>query len=294
MATILLVGSTESSAVRELLESEGSWSVVEARRGSEALDLLEHETASLCVTDAELRDMAQEELLRELRRRHPGLPVVLLTSSSDAAVVRALRFGAASYVPRSSVARDLVNTVRRILELSEGRESEVSALSMRVWASARFELDNDAASFHPLVTHVMKELERFGFVRGNERVLAGVALEEALLNAMIHGNLEIDAAVRDRGYRVFEAAVEERRRKSPYRERRIRVELRLGCDEASIRVADEGPGFDARSLPDPLSPDNVVRSRGRGLLLMRSFMDEVRYSEKGNEVTLVKRRRRGA
>ena len=54
-------------------------------------------------------------------------------------------------------------------------------------------------------------------------------------------------------------------------------------------VRDEGHGFDAGNLPDPTDPHNIELASGRGVLLMRSFMDEVMFNETGNEVTMVKR-----
>ena len=60
-------------------------------------------------------------------------------------------------------------------------------------------------------------------------------------------------------------------------------------DECRFVIRDEGPGFDPNSLPDATDPARPAPC-GRGLLLMRTFMDEVHFNEKGNEVTLVKRR----
>jgi hypothetical protein len=56
-------------------------------------------------------------------------------------------------------------------------------------------------------------------------------------------------------------------------------------------IADEGPGFDTRSIPDPTDPENFLRPSGRGLLLIRTFMQETYHNEAGNEITLVKRGR---
>ena len=54
-------------------------------------------------------------------------------------------------------------------------------------------------------------------------------------------------------------------------------------------VRDEGPGFDPSALPDPLDPANMENASGRGLLLIRTFMTEVRHSERGNEITMIRR-----
>ena len=61
-------------------------------------------------------------------------------------------------------------------------------------------------------------------------------------------------------------------------------------DHGAFVIRDEGPGFDPRELPDPTDPTNLERPSGRGLLLMRTFMDDVSYNDDGNQVTLIKRR----
>jgi len=60
----------------------------------------------------------------------------------------------------------------------------------------------------------------------------------------------------------------------------------------AIRVRDEGSGFDPASVPDPLAPENILKNSGRGIFLIRSFMDEValqRAAEGGMEIVMVKR-----
>jgi anti-sigma regulatory factor (Ser/Thr protein kinase) len=54
-------------------------------------------------------------------------------------------------------------------------------------------------------------------------------------------------------------------------------------------IADEGPGFDVTAVPDPTDPENLLKPSGRGLLLIRSFMDEVYHNARGNSITMVKR-----
>jgi serine/threonine-protein kinase RsbW len=70
------------------------------------------------------------------------------------------------------------------------------------------------------------------------------------------------------------------------------VLIRYCADQEAIliEVEDEGPGFDPSKVPDPTLPENVARCGGRGLLLMRHYMTWVRYSGRGNRVTLCKRR----
>ena len=74
-------------------------------------------------------------------------------------------------------------------------------------------------------------------------------------------------------------------------DRRIEVSAAVSHDQARITISDQGPGFDPRSLPDPTAEVNLDKVSGRGLLLMRTFVDELVFNDRGNEITLVKRRR---
>jgi serine/threonine-protein kinase RsbW len=92
-----------------------------------------------------------------------------------------------------------------------------------------------------------------------------LAAREAAVNAVMHGNRQ-DAA------------------------KKVDLSLELSDHALTIRVADQGEGFDPDSLPDPLAPENILRGSGRGIFLIRTFMDELKFRrlESGTELTLVK------
>ena len=115
-----------------------------------------------------------------------------------------------------------------------------------------------------------------------------VALEEALNNALYHGNLELGSELRETDRSAYRTLVEERRRTQPYRARKIHVAMTVEYDHGKFVIRDEGPGFDPQQLPDPTDPTNLEKPSGRGLLLMRTFMDDVIYNDLGNQVTLIK------
>lgn len=290
----ILIATTEDENqgyVVELLRERPQWKLRFAASGREVLQILSVEKIDLLLTDAEMKDVSPPDFLGELRRRHPALPVVLMTSKGqNEALVRALRLGAANYVPRSSMARDLTSTVSRVLALCGRYKLSPELLSCRQSTETIFVLSNDIDLFPPLIAHIQEELERFHRCRPSERVNLGIAVEEALLNALVHGNLEIGPTVREQGLEAYEAAIAEKRHEAPYKDRRITVRCAFSRDDARIRVTDEGPGFDVSSLPDPTRPENLAKSAGRGLFLIRSFTDEIHYNDKGNEIELVKKR----
>jgi hypothetical protein len=123
----------------------------------------------------------------------------------------------------------------------------------------------------------------------------GAALKEALLNAVYRGNLEISfqemqaarvSLMEGRGEDLFL----KRRSQKPYSDRKVYVDVSLDTQQARFVIRDQGLGFDPASLPPPGQPGSLDPEVGRGLVLMRAFMDEVVYNSSGTEVSLVKRR----
>jgi anti-sigma regulatory factor (Ser/Thr protein kinase) len=117
----------------------------------------------------------------------------------------------------------------------------------------------------------------------------GVAVGEAVINAIVHGNLEIDSETRDEAGDVYDKQIEARRLDPRFRHRRVRIICQYTDHAGRVTVRDEGPGFDADTVPDPTAEENLSRPYGRGILLIRAFFDDVSYNVKGNSVTMVKR-----
>jgi len=92
-----------------------------------------------------------------------------------------------------------------------------------------------------------------------------MAVEEALVNAIKHGN-QMDP------------------------NKRVRVLYRIHPERFEVRITDQGPGFDPSDVPDPTAPENLERPCGRGLLLMRYYMTEVSFDDRGSTITMLKRR----
>ena len=117
-----------------------------------------------------------------------------------------------------------------------------------------------------------------------------MAINEALCNAIYHGNLEVESGLRVGDESAFFSKVDERRGCAVFGSRRVQIDADLSQDEIRICITDQGPGFDPQSVCDPTQPENLEQLCGRGLLLIKSFMDEVVHSEQGKRITLIKRR----
>src|SRR5258708_6595427 len=94
-----------------------------------------------------------------------------------------------------------------------------------------------------------------------------MAVREATVNAVLHGN-------------AYD------------QNKHITASFEITADSLIIRMADQGPGLKEENIPDPLAPENILRGSGRGIFLIRSFMDEVNFRQlhPGTELTLIKHR----
>jgi serine/threonine-protein kinase RsbW len=123
-------------------------------------------------------------------------------------------------------------------------------------------LPSEVAAISPFVDKAMFLIRQTGSVPECETEVE-IALREALANAVIHGNRE---------------------------DPRKHVHIRCCCkrDEVSIAIKDEGHGFDPNEVPDPTAAENTGSVHGRGIYLMKAFMDEVRFEEGGVVVRMRK------
>ena len=285
----------EQKYVGRILAQQGGWRVTFARNGEEALEAITKAPPSLVLTDMNMPKMDGLTLTEKVREHFPLVPVILMTGSgSERVAVAALKAGAADYVAKQSLAHDLIPVLERVLSIGQAEYRRYKVLQGMTRRSSQFVLENDPGLVPPLVSQFREDLIEMGLCDLTGATRAGIALEEALLNAVYHGNLEVSSDLRQNGDEAFHKLAKERRALEPFAARRVRITARLTTTAATFVIADEGPGFDVAKLPDPTDPEFLERPSGRGVLLMRTFMDEVRYNATGNRVTLVKRRDRVA
>lgn len=279
-----------ADAVRVLRENP-DWEVDQVRTAQAALARLADVPCQLVLTDLHMPDTDGLALMTAVHEQSPTLPVVVMTSrGSELKAVQALAAGAASYLPKSRLEVDLVTTCQRVLDFA--RQEGNRAVLMEQMVDERFEMiiENERKHLPPLVDFIVNQCVHFGVCEPAQYPRIGVAIEEAVLNAMVHGNLEVTSELRETSYDLYEQTILERLAQQPYTDRHVNVIVELTREECRIKIRDEGPGFRPDKLRDPTDPANLCRVSGRGILLMRTFLDEVTYNDCGNEVLLVIRR----
>jgi len=291
MPTLLLVddNADDVELARAALGAQ-ALHLLRAASGEEALACLSRRDIDLVVTDLRMPGMDGLELTETLRAEYPLVPVVLLTGvGSEDIAAEALRRGASSFIPKRYLMRDLARTVENVLATTGVDRALAPLVHCTRSLESRHVLANTNKMVRPLVSYLQAYLVPLGICDEASCAQVGMALVEAITNAIDHGNLEASLAMRGGDYDAYRQLLEERARQAPYCERTVEVLARLTSAEAVYIVRDQGKGFCPLEVPDPTEPGHDERCGGRGLLLIRTFMDEVTHNEKGNEITMVKR-----
>jgi serine/threonine-protein kinase RsbW len=123
-------------------------------------------------------------------------------------------------------------------------------------------IPSDLSAIEPVIQSILNELQKNNY--SHDAIFAThLAVEEALANAIKHGN-----------------------KKDP--DKQVFIRFQVDGERAFIAVRDEGEGFKPDDVPDPTADENIEKTSGRGIMLMRTYMSEVSFSQQGDEVRMVK------
>lgn len=274
--------------IGSLLSKVAQWEVDYASDGEAALRQINASNPDIVVTDMQMPYVDGLQLVKTIRCEHAHIPVMLITShGSEKTAVEALKNGAASYTPKSALNQDLARTVKQVLQMSERVQLGNTSSNQPIPENMAYVLDNDLGLIGPLIENLQASLPSWS---DRDRLQIGMAIDEALVNAMHHGNLEVDSNLRDADESEYYNQIRDRRCQEPFCQRRVSVQAEFSDQHVCIQISDDGPGFDPSKIEDPTTDDNVQRIGGRGLFLIKAFMSHVVHNGCGNQITMTKLR----
>ena len=195
------------------------------------------------------------------------LLVPISANGNQTNLIKAFKMGAANYL-RLPYSRDALREIVEQTLAYKLRYVDDPSLLSHTHEKIEFELPSDLALMNGVLQYLLERVAKLGLIKP-ERSNLFVALDEAFVNAVKHGNKSDPTKL-------------------------VRITAELSPKEACFTVEDEGEGFDVQTIPDPCDPANLFKSSGRGVLLMYNIMDEVEYNAQGNRVKMVKRPERSA
>jgi CheY-like chemotaxis protein len=288
--TILIVDDNiiDRSLAGGLIEKQRGWKVIPAGNGQEALDLLQTERPDVILTDLVMDEMDGLALVENVRAKYPDVPVILMTAhGSEELALRALQAGAATYVPKKGLAKELLGCIDQVSAASKASQEKHRLQQHLARLATGYTLPNDPGLIRPVIAEVQADLQRLKLLE-RARVRLGLALESALKFALYHGNLEISLENIRLGGSGLQRLAAGRAGIAPYRDRQIRFTADLSRSEARFVIGMDGPGLDLSLLANPADPANLANPHSRDMVLIQTFMDEVAYDAPRKEISLVK------
>lgn len=280
---------------------EDQFSVHLASNGDEALEFFQRENSvNVVVTDIRMPSMDGLELIKKAKDVDPDMGFIVVSGHGDTDdVIAALRLGARNFIRKPYSFAELEEAIilesRRyqlILEerarLEDERTTEKFLTSLD---NINFSLPSKLEWVNPITFRLVGVMEAVGLCDPSNRSNIALGLMEIITNSIEHGNLEFSSEekreIMTKGEQHYLNYVAKRAEQEPYKGRKVEINATINSDMATIRIKDDGNGFDYHNLPDPTDPENLFMPSGRGIMLASSFIDEVNYSGKGNVVTLV-------
>ena len=267
--------------------------VICAKDGEEALKIYRKEEIEGIFCALTLPKLGGLELLKEVKSSNSRRPFVMLCPHSDTKnALNALQLGACDYLIKKIKPLELQRTLDRVVSLHEGFHFSAYALDHLLQETRTLEIGNDFEGVNRIIAFMTQDLPSYGILIQEQLFRMNMLLKEAIENAIFHGNLELSSEIRRKNPQLFYKTAEQKRDIDPYKNRRLTLQYDISRNSAKYVVRDEGKGFAHADLLDPADPDNLLRIEGRGLIMIMNFMDEVFWNDRGNEITMVRYRKR--
>ncbi|MBN2331991.1 MAG: response regulator [Deltaproteobacteria bacterium] len=283
----------DEAPIREILENivskEGliSSSYENGKLALEALTA-HHDDVMLVITDIKMPEMDGIQLIREAKKLFPDLPFVIASGyGTKDNIITALKLGALDYLEKPFQVKDIANTIQRIKRAVYASRQTTELYHYLEEKRIIFKIGNDLHLVPSLVEELVSEIQRGR--RGSLPFdLTGIrmALHEAVINAIEHGNLELSSMLKEEPN--YLEILSQRAAELPYAKRQVVVSTTIKSSSFSCTITDEGPGFNWQSLPDPRNPDNLFKPHGRGIILIANYFDQLTFSEQGNSISMEK------
>lgn len=297
MSSILLVEDSPTQAMQmKLLLESAAHEVYCCDDGTKAIEYLQTGDSEIVVTDLELPLMNGLDLIKKMQADFPQIPAVLVTGyGSERLAAEALRAGATAYVPKSLLDEMLLGTVADVLGVLRTDRSYAELIDCAEENRMVFELPNKPKLLSTAIDLTLQMASGMRLLSGVDRFRVGLALRHAASNALYRGNLELtrdqyqQSSSDDESDESDNPEVQKRMGSEPYKDRKIHFEARLMRDLIRVVIRDQGHGFDVNAFTNIDDSNAIASDSGRGLVMIRNFMDKVSFNDSGNEITMVKR-----
>ena len=152
----------------------------------------------------------------------------------------------------------------------------------------KYILENKLEDITPLIEEICLEVKKY--IGSNELDLFASALYEVIMNAIEHGNLNILYETKKEWLKknIYNKKLKELLKTDKAKNTHVEIVLKIEDDNININVKDQGLGFKPKQEAKKINNDGFARESGRGMMMIKSYFDEVKFNKKGNSITLIK------
>ncbi|MBI3794375.1 MAG: response regulator [Nitrospinae bacterium] len=260
----------DEEGIRKTLQtalSAKGYEVTTVGNGLSALKVISSSPVDVVITDLKMPGMDGFELLLRIKGISSDLPVVVITGFADVeSTTKALKAGASDFLTKPFGAKDIYHTVSRLLEIQQTYKDNQKVLPFMKF-SLEYELPSNFDYINGAIHYIMEPVRLVGMCEPIQFTNMNIAIYEAIINAMNHGNHRDE-------------------------KKTVKVGVNISFDKAVFTVSDQGEGFAPADVSNPTAPENLYKSSGRGIYLIKHFMDEVSFNQSGNQITMIKNRKK--
>ena len=152
----------------------------------------------------------------------------------------------------------------------------------------KYILENKLEDITPLIEEICLEVKKY--IGNNELDLFASALYEVIMNAIEHGNLNVLYETKKEWLKknIYNKKLKELLKTDKAKNTHVEIVLKIEDDNININVKDQGLGFKPKQEAKKINNDGFARESGRGMMMIKSYFDEVKFNKKGNSITLIK------
>lgn len=152
----------------------------------------------------------------------------------------------------------------------------------------KYLLENKLEDITPLIETLSAEIKKY--IPHNEKDLFAAALYEVIMNAIEHGNLSVLYETKKKWLKknIYHKKLEELLKTEKAKNTHVEITLQIDDENITISVKDQGAGFNPKQEAKKINNDGFARENGRGIVMIKSYFDDVKFNKKGNVITLIK------
>ena len=238
------------------------------------------------VMDLKMPVLSGVELLQRLREKGYEIPVIIISGYEDIkSSIEVLRLGAFDFLLKPFRAKELLEILEKLETVQENQKRHFRELPFFT-EDIRISIHSQTCLIPPAGALLQDRVKLFCKMHRIDVRNIGLCLHEAMVNAVIHGNLEIASSIKNESPDEFERLLREREANPQYADRRVDIRCQVTTEQLYFEIGDEGKGFEPHELQ--FSDPALMVPSGRGILIISAFMDRVFWNKTGTRITMIK------